>query len=177
MRGPNAALGLLLVVGGLAALLLQMTGVPLDLGRLYWPYFIVIPGIVIFATGLLTATRGPLIGGAVVTTVGLILLYQDSADHYESWAYAWALIPAVSGLVDGAAASAAGDRHGAARSFRIGGAFGLAFDAGQAFFEGLVFARRPEAELLLRFGLPLLLIALGLLALLRQAGRSGRVRS
>jgi ABC-type Co2+ transport system permease subunit len=31
--------------------------------------------------------------------IGMILLYQNAADHFESWAYAWALIfPASTGL-------------------------------------------------------------------------------
>ena len=38
------------------------------------------------------------VGGAIVTTVGLLLLYQDLNGHYESWAYAWALIPMAVGL-------------------------------------------------------------------------------
>ena len=39
------------------------------------------------------------VGGTVATTVGLVLLYQNSTGHWESWAYAWALVgPAASGL-------------------------------------------------------------------------------
>src|ERR671913_490024 len=30
--------------------------------------------------------------GAAVTMAGVILLYQSTADHFESWAYAWALV-------------------------------------------------------------------------------------
>jgi hypothetical protein len=30
--------------------------------------------------------------GSVVTSVGLLLLYQNSTDHWENWAYTWALI-------------------------------------------------------------------------------------
>ena len=34
----------------------------------------------------------------VVTTVGLVLLYQNTTGRWESWAYAWALVgPAASG--------------------------------------------------------------------------------
>ena len=39
------------------------------------------------------------VGGTVATTVGLVLLYQNNTGHWESWAYAWALVgPAASGL-------------------------------------------------------------------------------
>ena len=43
--------------------------------------------------------QGMVIGGTVVTTVGLVLLYQDQTGRWETWAYAWALVgPAASGL-------------------------------------------------------------------------------
>jgi hypothetical protein len=38
------------------------------------------------------------IPGAVLTTVGLILLYQHATASYQTWAYAWALIPAAVGV-------------------------------------------------------------------------------
>ena len=39
------------------------------------------------------------IAGSIVTTVGSVLLYQQTTGHWESWAYAWALVgPGAAGL-------------------------------------------------------------------------------
>ena len=38
------------------------------------------------------------IAGTIVTTIGFLLLYQDSTGHWESWAYAWALLTLAAGL-------------------------------------------------------------------------------
>ena len=37
-------------------------------------------------------SEGLAIAGSIVTVSGLILLIQDATAHYESWAYAWALV-------------------------------------------------------------------------------------
>jgi hypothetical protein len=73
-----------------------------DLGRFEWPFFVIIPGLALSGVGLATDDPTgeritPL--GAAVTMTGVILLYQSSADHFESWAYAWALVfPTATGL-------------------------------------------------------------------------------
>src|SRR5215211_7861750 len=73
-----------------------------DLGRFGWPFFVIIPGLAVSGVGLAlgdpTGERiTPL--GAAVTTTGVILLYQNAADHFVSCAYAWALVfPTSSGL-------------------------------------------------------------------------------
>jgi hypothetical protein len=177
MRSPNAVLGAILVLVGLSALVLQLTGVRVDLGRIHWPFFVIVPGAVLGAVGVVTTSRGLLVAGTIVTVVGLILLYQDATDHYESWAYIWALIPAAAGLVEGLAAAARGERASTARAFRAAAVFGVVFLVGLGFFEGFIFARRPEADLLVRLGAPLLLIGAGLFVLLRRPGstrESGR---
>ena len=63
---------------------------------------VIIPGLAVSGAGLaagdITGERiTPL--GAAVTMVGVILLYQSTADHFESWAYSWALVfPTSTGL-------------------------------------------------------------------------------
>jgi hypothetical protein len=72
------------------------------LGDVLWPFFIIVPGVLIFAFSLnLTgeAGAGLAVAGSMVTMAGLLLLYQNTFDHYESWAYAWALVaPTAVGL-------------------------------------------------------------------------------
>ena len=38
------------------------------------------------------------IAGSIVTAIGILLLYQSSTGHWESWAYAWAVIPMAAGI-------------------------------------------------------------------------------
>lgn len=101
-RAP-AVIGLVFVLVGLAALVLRQAGVDVvsyvrDAG---WQFFIIIPGLALLAASIVPDPPkgvGFAIGGAIVTTVGLLLMYQERADHFESWAYAWALLPTAAGL-------------------------------------------------------------------------------
>jgi hypothetical protein len=103
-QGPGAifiGLGVLLIV--LGALFFAGQAIGFDLGRFGWPLFVIIPGLAVSGVGLVvgggTGERiTPL--GAGVTMVGMILFYQNVTDHFESWAYAWALVsPAAIGLI------------------------------------------------------------------------------
>ena len=88
---------------------LLLIGIVLFVGQLFdigiddvgWPAIVIGVGVVILVLGLfVNREQGMVIGGTVVTTVGLVLLYQNSTGHWESWAYAWALVgprPAGSG--------------------------------------------------------------------------------
>jgi hypothetical protein len=95
LSGVFIGLGVLLIVMG--ALFFFGQAVGFELGRFGWPFFVIIPGLALSGVGLAaggsTGERvTPL--GAAVTMVGVILLYQNTVDHFESWAYAWALIGA-----------------------------------------------------------------------------------
>jgi hypothetical protein len=86
-------LGVLLIV--LGALFFVGQAVGFDPGPFGWPFFVIIPGLAVSGAGL--AAGGPTGEritplGAAVTMIGVILLYQNTADHFESWAYAWALV-------------------------------------------------------------------------------------
>jgi hypothetical protein len=139
--GP-AALGAALILVGIVAMLLRQAGVQLfeEIGQWGWPFFIIVPGLVLLALSLVPATPkgvGFAIAGAIVTTVGAILLYQSRFDHYESWAYAWALIPAAAG-----AALALYGLFATQRSMVRTGSWlvvlgGVLFIAGAWFFEGV----------------------------------------
>jgi peptidoglycan/LPS O-acetylase OafA/YrhL len=71
--------------------------------------------------------------------VGLVLLYQNATNHWESWAYAWALVgPAASGL----GLALWGIRSERGEDVRRGtwgflGGLGL-FAIGFLFFEGVI---------------------------------------
>lgn len=84
--------GLILVALGVLFLLAELFNV--SLWRYLWPLFILVPGVLFFA-GMVTG--GPKVGGlaipgSIITATGLLLLYQNTTGHWQSWAYAWSLI-------------------------------------------------------------------------------------
>jgi hypothetical protein len=88
----NLLIGVALV--GLGALFLLGQVFHVNMWAFFWPFFILIPGLLFFVGMALGGkAAGPLaIPGSVVTMVGLILMYQSVTHHWTSWVYAWALI-------------------------------------------------------------------------------------
>ena len=167
-RGSGGAvvLGALLIALGLVFLAGQYWN--LDLGQYGWPIYVIGPGLALVLLGLTQRDgRGLTIFGSMVTIVGLILLYQNLTNYWESWAYAWTLIaPGGSGvgmLLYGARAGNGGMMR--AGLWQIVTALGL-FAAGFLFFEGLIGIsgrRFPLPD----WVLPLAVILIGLLLLFR----------
>lgn len=88
--GSSAALGIVLVVVGLFALLIVLLGV--DLTENGWPLFILIPGLTLLVVGFLSFGSVATVPGGIVTTLGLVLAYANSTGDWPIWAYAWALV-------------------------------------------------------------------------------------
>ena len=89
----NIALGVILIVLGIVFILGQVVGV--NLGRFLWPFFIIVPGALMLIFALVAgggAGQGLSMAGSIVTMIGLLLLYQNTTNHWESWAYGWALV-------------------------------------------------------------------------------------
>jgi len=134
----SLAVGLVLVLAGAALFLGQLLNIGFeDIG---WPIFVIAAGIAIGIIGLVVVNeQGMVFGGAITTTVGFVLLYQNSTGRWESWAYAWALVgPAASGL----GLALWGIRNGSGTDIR-NGAWGLLgglgiFVIGFLFFEGVI---------------------------------------
>jgi hypothetical protein len=152
---PALAIGAALVVIGALLLAGQLVGIGLeDIG---WPIWVIGVGIVILVIGLTVAGEsGMVVGGTVVTTVGLVLLYQDRTDHWESWAYAWALV--------GPAASGRGSdvRNG---TWGLLGGIGM-FVIGFLFFEGVIGIGGERFDFP-EWLLPAAVIAIGIVLLIR----------
>src|SRR2546428_8170312 len=87
--GSSVAFGVVLVVLGLFALLVQSTG--FDAGG-SWPLFVVIPGLTLLLVGFLSLGTGALIPGAILTVIGLILAYMNATQDWPAWAFAWPLV-------------------------------------------------------------------------------------
>ena len=81
-----------------------------------WPFVIIGVGICLLIFGLLAGAPGMSIPASIVTGIGGILAYQNATGNWESWAYAWALIPGfvgigviLAGLLEGNFRQALGD--------------------------------------------------------------------
>ena len=95
----NIVLGLLLLfVGGwlLAQEILPMrilVDVPFS-----WPWWVIGTGVFLLLLGLLVGAPGLAVPGTIVGGIGALLFWQDATGNWESWSYAWTLIPAFVGL-------------------------------------------------------------------------------
>jgi hypothetical protein len=165
--GVFIGLGVLLIVLGTLFFVGQAVG--FELGRFGWPFFVIIPGLALSGVGLATGDPTgeritPL--GAAVTMNGVILLYQSAADHFESWAYAWALVfPTSTGLGQMIYGSLKGSKEMVAAGGRWA-LIGAALFVGGAFFFELVVGVSGYGFGLDRFGWPLGLVIVGTLLLI-----------
>lgn len=168
-RTAPAVFGLLLIVVGAVAVLEPALGVNL-FGvhrRVGWPFFVIVPGVALLGASLLVARPngvGFAVAGAIVTTVGSLLLYQSRTEQWESWAYAWALIPAAAGaalVLYGLYADVRGMVTVGSRMLLI--AIGL-FLVGVWFFEAVFAGANPWAGVGALW--PLAVIAVGALIVL-----------
>jgi hypothetical protein len=168
--GWETALGGLLLLLGIVVLLGQVLEV--DLGRVGWPFFVIVPGLGLLGLGLAAAGRlGEVLAtvGGVVTMAGVVLLVQNATDRFDTWAYAWALVVLVGaglgrwlvGVVRGRAELAASGGWLAAAGL-------VAFVVFAVFFEVVVgLGGRPVGSAG-RYGLAALLILAGLVLLGRR---------
>jgi hypothetical protein len=162
----TAALGAILIVVGIVFFAGQQLNI--DWGDAAWPFYVIAPGLALLAFGLTQSNgSGLAVAGSITTIVGGVLFYQNATDHWESWAYAWALVgPGGSGV----GMLLYGTRSGNARMARDGfwqilTALGL-FAAGFVFFEGIIGIsgrRFPLPEWIL----PVVVIGLGVVVLFR----------
>jgi hypothetical protein len=144
-----------------------------------WPYFVIIPGAALLLVSLVrTPPRGLgfAIAGSVVTTVGCVLLYQQTTGHWNSWAYAWALVgPGAAGLGMLAYGLIFAQRDLLAPGARLVAIGAAIFAVGYWYFETIFTTGR--APLALGDWWPVVVIGVGLAALaagvLSRGPRSG----
>ena len=140
----------------------------IDLSDAAWPFYVIAPGLALATLGL-TQRRGSglTIAGSVVTMVGLVLLYQNATDRFESWAYAWALVgPGGNGIGMLLYGTRSGDRKMARDGFwTILTALGI-FAVALVFFEGII-GISGERLPLPNWVLPVAVILIGILVLIR----------
>lgn len=117
--------GVLLIVLGVLAMIFQFFDLSGTFWEFSWPFIIVGVGALLFL-GMLLGGRGSAglaVPGSIVTTVGLILLFQNTFGYWESWSYAWTLIVTAVGAglwLRGAYGGVPESRQAGGRVFVIG---------------------------------------------------------
>ncbi len=133
-----------------------------------WPFFVILPGLPFLYLALRggKAMTGLIFPGIVIVGTGLILLYQNVFNVFESWTYMWAAYPIMVGLGMRFQGKRLGNKSEVTvgRSLIFGGgAILLAFGF---LFEFLIFNSILGG--ITGFLLPLLLIAGGVFLLYRR---------
>lgn len=136
-----------------------------------WPLFILIPGVVLLSAAAFggRASSALFIPGSILTTLGSIFFVQNVADYFESWAYVWALIPASVGVGQMLHGEHSGNPELVGQGRRLAGIFAAVFLVASVFFEAFIFGDLLGTWLF-RTALPLVLIAVGVVFLLRGRG-------
>jgi hypothetical protein len=167
-RIGTAVFGVILIAIGIAFFV--GNSIEFDWAGAGWPLFVIVPGACMLLGGLAIRNEGGLglaIPGAIVTTVGLVLAFQQATDAWASWAYMWALV--APGSV-GVALTAHGLLHGN-RDLVDGGlrtmATGLGLFVGFGlFFENVLDIDREASVNVMRDAMPVAAIVLGALIVL-----------
>src|SRR5579864_4472055 len=171
--GTSAALGVVLVVLGIFALVIVLSGV--DLTQYGWPLFVIVPGLTLLVIGFVGLGPGASIPGGVVTMLGLVLAYQNFSGDWPSWAFSWSLVvPFGVGL--GMYLQALRDRDMVAlrRGRTLMGIGLLIFMIGFVFFESILGISQRDYGVVGKGALPALLIVIGGVLLVRSVQRSRR---
>ena len=94
---PNVVIGTLLIAFGVLVFLGEVFKSTLTD---FWPFFIIASGLMFFLAMVLAgkSTGYLAIPGSIITTIGLILLFQNLTNRWDSWSYVWALIPLSVGI-------------------------------------------------------------------------------
>jgi uncharacterized integral membrane protein len=92
--------GTLLILLGLFFLAYQLAPERLSWLRveMSWPLIVVGVGLFLLVFGLLVGAPGMAVPASVVGGIGLLLYWQNATNNWESWSYAWALIPGFVGI-------------------------------------------------------------------------------
>lgn len=63
-----------------------------------WPWMVIGVGFVFLLFAIFTRTGGLAVPGSIISGIGAILLFQNLTNNWETWSFAWALIPGFVGI-------------------------------------------------------------------------------
>ena len=164
----NLALGIiLLAIGGWLLAARQVPALQDLMDNFTWPMWTIGAGVLILFIGLLTNSPGMAVPASIVAGIGCILYYQNETGNFGSWSYMWALIPGFVG-VGTILAGLLGEntRRNLSHGLRLIVTSTVLFLIFATFLGGLA--------ILGEYGLPILLILLGLYVLARGFMRGNR---
>ena len=165
----SLVVGSLLIIFGLLALLGKIFQ-NFNFWNTFWPFFIIGFGLLFFV-GMFAGGKsvsGLAIPGTIITTIGLMLFYQNITNHWESWSYGWTVILMAVGLgifIMGVYGQSATQRAAGLRVLRIGVIMFIIFGA---FFELIFTAGMPFGLRSIIF--PAALILLGVYLIVMRSG-------
>ena len=90
------ASGTILVVLGVLLLVARL--VPGFFGHLTWPFIVIGVGALLLVLAVATGNAGLAVPACIVGGIGLILWWQNAHNQWETWSYAWTLIPGFVGV-------------------------------------------------------------------------------
>lgn len=99
MRSSSVIGGIILILVGLFFLILPLfpnLADQIDIEQ-QWPLIIAAIGALFLLAALLGTPRLA-VPGSVITGIGLLMYYQNLNDAWETWSYAWTLIPGFVGI-------------------------------------------------------------------------------
>lgn len=95
-RRSSLAGGLVLILIGAAFLAVQLLpGLQIWFS---WPWIIIGVAVLLLVIGLLTGVPAMAIPACIVGGIGGVLYWQDATGNWDSWSYAWTLIPGFVGV-------------------------------------------------------------------------------
>ncbi len=94
----NLVIGLILILMGAWFLVLQFLPGLEDYVNLSWPLIIIGVGVVLLLFAVLGGVPSLAVPACIVGGIGGLLYWQNTTENWESWAYAWTLIPGFVGL-------------------------------------------------------------------------------
>ena len=165
----NLALGIiLLVVGGWLLVTRQVPAVQQWMeANFAWPMYTIGAGILVLLIGLITGAPSLAVPATIIAGIGGILYFQNANDDFGSWAYMWTLIPGFIGVGAFLTGLLGEDsRRNFSRGIRLLVISAVLFLIFATFFGGL--------SILGDFGMPIILILLGVYVLARGFIRGNR---
>lgn len=173
--GAGAGFGAVLVVLGALFLAQQIFGI--GFASISGPLFVVAVGVAFFVAMFVggKSASGLAIPGSIITTIGLILTFQDYFGRFDTWSYAWALIVVAVGVglvIKGFWTDDAKTFQAGLRTASVGAVLFVVFGA---FFELVLRIGGLEYATVSGWFWPVLLIAAGVAILVgRGSGRDAR---
>lgn len=99
-RRSNLAFGLILLIVGTLFLAAQFFPQLSQIIRIdyAWPLWVVGVGLVFLVMAVAIRAPGLAVPASIIAGIGGILYYQNATGDWQSWAYAWTLIPGFVGV-------------------------------------------------------------------------------